>query len=77
MTASLPTPVSGPLRKLANGTIDCFGTPRPAQIAADTVQGRAVRRVNEVVIQRQGLGSSLGCGLGQTGADRPGQRAGE
>lgn len=62
MTASLPTPVSGLLCKLANGATDCFGTLRLAQITADTVQD---------------LGSSLGCGLVQTGADRPGHRAGD
>lgn len=58
MTASLPTPVSGQLRNLANETTDRFGSPRPAHIAPDTVQGHAVRRVDEVVNQRQGLGSS-------------------
>lgn len=36
MTASLPTPVSGPLRKPANGTTDCLGR---REIAAGCVEG--------------------------------------
>ncbi len=54
-----------------------LGGQQPAQIAADTVQGRLVSRVDEVVIQLQELGISLACGQGQTGAARPCHRAGE
>ena len=45
--------------------------------AANTVEGGAVWRVNEVLIQPQGLEISSGCGSGQTGADQPGHIAGE
>lgn len=67
----MPSLRSSRITGIAEGGADQF------RIAANMVQGSAVWRVNEVLIQPQGFEISSGCGSGQTGADQPSYIAGE